>query len=378
MPHKEAPHQALPARGMVRPAPTVWWFSALNLLASLKLTLVVLVALGAGVLIAYLSEVRTTWALVVPLTMFAVNLSAAIATKPAFRRQTALLVFHLALIAIVLLIAIGRLTYLKGTLELGKGEFFNGSLTTSEAGPLHYGNLKEVRFTNEGFEIDYAQAPLPAESPVKLITGDNPPAAAASIPATGEQISDARGVQRGATRNRVRWFDKTGGEHAAEIGDHEPLVIQGYRFYTSPNKGFAPVFIWIPDNDQPIKGSIHLPAYPVHEYKQILEWTPPGSALKLWTQLQFDEVILDPARPSQFRIPKRHKIVIRNGADRHELLPGSRVRFPGGVLLYDSLTIWMGYTVFYDWTISWLFAASIVAVLSLAWFFWQKFAARPW
>jgi len=54
------------------------------------------------------------------------------------------------------------------------------------------------------------------------------------------------------------------------------------------------------------------------------------------------------------------------------------VRFPGGVLLYDSLTIWMGYTVFYDWTISWLFAASIVAVLSLAWFFWQKFAARPW
>ena len=185
-------------------------------------------------------------------------------------------------------------------------------------------------------------------------------------------------MQRGATRNRVRWFDEAGNEHAAVIGDQQSLVILGYKFYTSFNKGFAPVFVWKPDIGAPAKGSIHLPSYPINEYKQASEWTPPGSILKLWTQLQFDEVLLDPAKPSQFRLPERHKIVIRHGTNRHELQPGDRVKFPGGVLLYEGLSTWMGYTVFYDWTISWLLLASIVAVLSLAWHFWRKFAARPW
>ena len=36
-------------------------------LASLKLTLVILLLLGIGVVVSYLSEVRTTWALVLPL-----------------------------------------------------------------------------------------------------------------------------------------------------------------------------------------------------------------------------------------------------------------------------------------------------------------------
>ncbi|MDH4234943.1 MAG: cytochrome c biogenesis protein ResB [Gallionella sp.] len=315
----------------------------LHHLASLKLTLVVLVALGAGVLAAYLSEVRTTWMLVGPLTLFAVNLSAAVATNPVFQRQIPLLVFHLALIVIVLLIAVGRLTYLNGTLELTNGVPFNGELTSSEAGPLHRGNLKGVRFVNEGFEIDYAT-----------------------------------GVKRGQTRNRVRWWDEDGGERAAVIGDQHPLEILNYKFYTSSNKGFAPLFVWMPDNGEPIKGAVHLPSYPTQEYKQQQEWILPGSGLKLWTQLQFDEIILDPARPSQFRLPERHKIVVRHGTDRHEMQPGDHVKFPGGMLVYEGLTSWMGYTVFYDWTISWLLYASIVAVLSLAWHFWRKFAERPW
>lgn len=312
-------------------------------LASLKLTLVVLVALGVGVLAAYFSEVRTTWMLVVPLTLFALNLSAAVVTNPVFLRQTPLLVFHLALIAIVLLVAIGRLTYLKGTLELTNGITFDGELTSSEAGPLHNGNLAGLRFVSEGFEIGYHA-----------------------------------GLKRAATHNRVRWFDEAGNEQTAVIGDQYPLMIQGYKFYTSNNKGFAPVFVWIPDGREPIKGSIHLPSYPVNEYRQALEWTPPGSMLKLWTQLQFDEIILDPAKPTQFRLPERYRIVVRHGTNRHEMQPGDRVKFPGGILVYEELTAWMGYTVFYDWTISWLLAASILASLSLAWHFWKKFAARPW
>ena len=317
--------------------------SVCRALASLKLTLLVLFVLGIGVIAAYLSETQITWILAGPLTLFAVNLSAAVATNAVFQRQKPLLVFHLALIVIVLLIAAGRLTYLKGTLELTKDIPFAGELTSTEAGPLHRGRLADVRFVNEGFEIDYAA-----------------------------------GVKRGATRNRIRWFDDDGYEHTTVIGDQQFLTIHGYKFYTSHNKGFSPVFVWMPDIGAPSRGSINLPSYPVHEYQQALEWMPPGSGLKLWTQLQFDEVILDPAKPSEFRLPERHKIVIRHGANRYELQPGDQVRFSGGVLLYEGLSSWMGYTVFYDWTIFWLLVASVVAVLSLAWHFWVKFAARPW
>jgi cytochrome c biogenesis protein len=56
----------------------------LLMLASLKLTLVILVVLGIGVVVAYLSETRTIWALVLPLTLCAANLMAAIATNGIF------------------------------------------------------------------------------------------------------------------------------------------------------------------------------------------------------------------------------------------------------------------------------------------------------
>jgi cytochrome c biogenesis protein ResB len=316
----------------------------LRALASLKLTLAILGGLAAGIIVSYNSEVRTTWALVLPLVLFAVNLSAAVATNAVFRRQGALLVFHLSLIAIVLLVAAGRLTYLKGQLELAEGMTFSGELKEFEAGPLHRPRLDRIPFVNEGFRIEYA-----------------------------------RGVRRGHTYNQVAWRDDAGRWQRAVIGDQDPLVLKGYRFYTSFNKGFAPTFLWIPESGEgPVLGTIHLPSFPIHEYTQALEWQPPGSGLTLWTGLQFDEVILDPQQPSEFRLPREHLIVVRLGESRWEMRPGERLRLPGGMLEYRGLRSWMGYTVFYDWTLPWLFAACALAVASLAWHFWRKFAARPW
>ena len=312
-------------------------------LASLKLTLVILLLLGIGVVVSYKSQVRTTWALVVPLALFAVNLTSAVLTKPVFRQQRALLVFHLALITIILLVAAGRLTYLKGTLEVGEGEWFDGTLTSSESGPWHWWRVDRVSFVNEGFSIDYAP-----------------------------------GVRRGKTVNRVRWRDEDGAERSGVIGDLDALVLHGYRFYTSPNKGFAPTFSWHPHGGQATLGTIHLPGYPLNLYRQALEWTPPGSRLKLWTMLQFDEVILDPAKPSEFRLPKEYRIVMRSGDERWEMQPGESRELGDGTLVYEGLRAWMGYTVYSDWTIRWLLAACVVAVLSLARHFWKKFAAKPW
>lgn len=317
---------------------------ALGALASLKLTLAILAALGGGTMVAYLSEARTTWALVLPLAAFSVNLAAAVATNPVFRRQTALLMFHLALIAIVLLIAVGRLTYLKGQLELAQGQVFDGQLTQEESGPWHPRRLDAVRFSNQGFTIGYA-----------------------------------KGMRRAATRNQVAWTAPDGRPRQAVIGDQDPLILEGYRFYTNFNKGFAPVFVWRPHSGaSPQLGAVHLPAYPLHEYRQAQEWQPPGSRSPLWIMLRFDEVILDPEKPSEFRLPTEHRLVVRAGEARRELKPGDAMHLAEGVLVYQGLRSWMGYTVFYDFTLPWLLAACILAVASLAWHFWRKFSARPW
>ncbi len=311
--------------------------------ASLRLTLVILLLLALGTVAALTQTVPPTWALSVPLALCALNLGAAMATNVAFRRQMPLLVFHLALLAIIVLVATGRMTYLKGHVELSEGGVFDGALTGSESGPWHVSRLDRVRFANLGFEIDYQP-----------------------------------GIKRGSTRNRVVWVDPEGVERQGTIGDTVPLMLQGYRFYTSFNKGFAPRFLWQPVTGAAERGTIHFPSYPIHEYGQALEWTPPGSELKLWTQLQFDEVLLDPERTSQFRLPEHHKLVVRHGESRRELAQGERLSLPGGVLQYEGLTTWMGYTVFYDWTIPWLLAACGLAVASLGLHFWTKFRSRPW
>lgn len=316
---------------------------ALRLLASLRLTLALIAFLGCGVAFAYLREEARTWPLVVPLVLLALNLLAAVLTNVAFRRQTALLVFHLALVVLLLLIAAGRLTYLNGYVGVTEGVPFDGTLSESDAGPMHRGDLSRVQFVNNGFRIDYAP-----------------------------------GLQRGATRNEVTWLGPDGRWQEALIGDQEPLVSSGYRFYTTFNKGFAPTFRWRNADGLDLRGSVQLPPYPLNEYSQAAEWTPPGSALSIWVMLDIDEVLLDPSEHTSFRLPERYKLVVRIGRDRHEMRPGDLLRTADGELEFEGLRSWMGYRVFYDWTLPWLLSACAVAVMSLAAHFWKKFTVKPW
>lgn len=318
----------------------------LGALGSLKLTLLILVALGIGIMVTYRDVAKTIWPMVVPLSLCAVNLLAAIATRPIFRRQLPLLLFHISLLTIIILVGIGRMTFLKGQVELVEGQEFDGSLTKQESGPWHSKDYAQLRFINEGYTIDYAA-----------------------------------GVRRGATQNKVRYLNENGLAQVATIGDNIPMILNGYRFYTSFNKGFAPVFLWhssLSPGAQPVLGSVNLPAYPIHEYRQALEWVLPGTDITAWTMLQFDEVILDPEKPSEFRLPTQYKLIVRIGDTRRELQPGEAIELPQGRLVFDGLRSWMGYTVFYDWTLHWLLAVCTLAVLALSWHFWRKFAARPW
>lgn len=319
-------------------------FLAWERLASLRLTMGSLIALACAVLFSYQGQVNSTWALALPLAMLAINLLAAVATRPLLRAQRALLLFHLGLVAMVLLLAAGRLTYLRGSVEVTEGAEFDGELTAFEAGPWHGAGLAQVRFVNNGFRIAYS-----------------------------------KGVQRDKTHNAVSYPDANGWARHDEIGDQTPLILNGYRFYTTPNKGFAPTFIWYPaGGGAPLMGAVHLPSYPVHEYRQARDWVLPGTTIKVWTMLQFDERILDPARSSEFRLPAKYQVIVRVGEQRHELQPSQSIELPQGRLVFDGLRTWMGYAVFYDWTIQWLLAVCALSVGALGWHFWGKFAARPW
>lgn len=312
-------------------------------LASLKLTLAAILWLAAAVAWSFDTGASATWSLAAPLALIAVNLLAAVATHPAFRRNLPLLVFHLCLIAIVLLVAASRLTYLRGRAELSSGETFTGALVDREAGPLHAGALASVRFVNDGFEIDYAA-----------------------------------GRRRADTRNTVRVAGPDGRPRAVVVGDDRPLVAAGYRFYTSPNKGFAPRLRWTPAGGEPMRGTVHMPPYPVYENVQVARWTPAGANVTLVIALEIGEVLIDPDRPARFRMPAAPRLVVGEGSDAVTLAPGAAASVAGGTLAFEGLTTWMGYTVHYDPAMPWLLAACLMACASIGAHFARRFRARPW
>lgn len=318
----------------------------LTRLASLKLTLAVFVFLGVSVTLAYFNEVRTSPWLVLSLSLLALNLLAAIATNRHFRRQLPLMVFHLALLAIVILVAVGRLTYLKGRVEVVEGESFDGQFIEVDAGPLHpWGGLKDAGFVNRGFRILYAPGPV-----------------------------------RIGTENLVTWEDGDGRQQQSVIGDHTPLVRNHYRFYANWTKGFALMFGWQPRQGEAVVGSVNLPSYPANALKQAQRWSLPGEAEEVWAMLQFEGELI-PEAGGEFRVPDEYTVVVRQGDKRWELNPRSgatSIDLPGGRLSYLGLRTWMGYHVAWDRTMPWLLAAAIVAVLALGWHFWRKFAAQPW
>lgn len=269
----------------------------------------------------------------------ALNLAAAVVVHPAFRRRFALLVAHLALLALVLAAGLGRLLALDGRFELTEGVTFDGQLLDRRSGALHRERLSRLRFAHHGFEIDYAP-----------------------------------GRKRGATRNAVSWVDVEGRAHRAVIGDHVPLVLDGHRFYTSSNKGFAPVLRWHPDGGEATRGAVHLPSYPMHELRQSRAWTLPDGR-EAWVMLDFDEALIPPEAAAQFRRPAVHRLVLRLGDERHELAPGASAVLAGGVLTYEGLSTWMGYRVAYDPTLPWLLVSSLAAALALLWHYIATFRA---
>jgi cytochrome c biogenesis protein len=320
-------------------------------LASLRLTLLALILLAITVASTYVERQNMTWPLALPLGLLAINLLAALWVQPAIRKTPWLLAFHLALLALLVLAALGRLTYLKARIEVTEGQAFDGIAVELEAGPWHRKRLDRIGFVNQQLVIDYSAATT---------------------------------IQ--ATRNQVRWRDAAGHWHDATLRENEPLTIFGYRLYVTSGKGFAPVFAWHPETGQSSVGAIHLPKFPSDRFAQQSEWQLPDGRTKLWAQLLFDQPVLVAGQPSQLNSRQDSRVVLwaeppagRPGpATRHELRPGDVIALPGGKLEYRELRLWMGYLVYYDWTVPWLLAAALSAAAALSGHFLNKFRATRW
>ncbi|MFQ5470106.1 MAG: cytochrome c biogenesis protein ResB [Gammaproteobacteria bacterium] len=315
--------------------------NALRSLASTKLTLFGMAMLGIGAALSYDNPVNTpVWVLVIPMALLALNLFSAILTNGKINRNSGLLLFHISLLTIVILAAIGRLTHMEARIELAEGSSFSrDELFDVKSGVFHNGSLDDVRFVQESYTVDYAPR-----------------------------------LTRGSTRNSLRVLDANDGWRQQVIGDDTPLVINGYRFYTTFNKGFSTVLTWIPERGAPITGIVNMPSYPLFSFRQANSWSPPGSEeVKFW--LQLDTGLSEEKAWTLDRNKTESKLVVKVANRRVELNPGEAVQLSSGKLRYERLSSWMGYKLFYDPTLYWLFISAIFGIIGLSLHYWKKFGS---
>jgi cytochrome c biogenesis protein len=316
--------------------------------SSLKLTLVLFFIFGASVVAWHFTEhALKDWLITIPLLFLAFNLMAALLTNKIFRHQGWLLLFHIALLLLLLLVGISQITKLIGSVEVTNGTVYDQSSAQWQQGVFHPNRLDKLQFKLEHFVINY-------------------------------EPNAAGNAQRLDTQAYLTWQDEEGGVKKGIVGDRVPLELYGYKLYTTYNKGFAPTFRWVPHEGAPIMGAVHLPAWPANEFNQANDLQIPGTSYKIWLRLRFFDPIFSSTEPSIFRIPNNSVLIVRVGEQRHELQKGQSIEFPTGRLEFLGLNTWMGFQIFYDWSLPWILAVSLLAVFGLGGHFRQKFAPTPW
>ncbi|NMG44984.1 hypothetical protein GPA22_14750 [Aromatoleum toluvorans] len=313
-------------------------------LASPKLSAVFFVIMAAGALWAKAPGHSATLAMLVPFSLLTLNLLAAIVTNRRFRADLPLLVFHLALLALAVTLVVARLTYFEGQAAVTVGTSFDGNLIAEESGPLHTRRVAELRFTNLGF---------------------------------AEHQPD-RGRYR-TTYNRIRWQSGDGRTQTADIGDDVPLVLAGYRIYTSRYRGFSPVFRWTAAAGTDEWGTVQLRDSNNGAFAGANDWTLPDGRTA-WLMVDTD----DPAaaregahvRTNLGAGGEAQRLILRIDDARHTLSPGDQLELAGGTLTYVRLDSWMGYRIVADPTRPWLLGAVALGVIALVWFY-ARIVFRP-
>ena len=305
--------------------------------ASLRLTLAAMILLALTVLLAYRGNMLSGNWIVLPIAVLALNLIGAIATNPRIHRSPALLVFHACLLLLAVLAGVNLLTRFEARVEIVEGEPFSAEkVQVVTRGPWHRGGPDAVRFVQGPVEVDYAAANTRQRTRSTLYRADDP------------------------------------ADKPVILGENQAMTSHGYRFVTTSNKGFAVMMSWHDAGGEPIAGAIHLPSYPLYEWKQENVWTTPaGQAVTVRLAL--------PGRPPPggawtLRAPGNDaRLEVGAGNGQRQLVSGESILLNGGRLRFDGVRVWMGYRIDYDGWLPAMFVTALLAVVSIGWHFHGRF-----
>ena len=112
-----------------------------------------------------------------------------------------------------------------------------------------------------------------------------------------------------------------------------------------------------------------------HQERQLAPVTPSGLEL----DLELAPAVFPADRAWTLSAQRAGPGVFLDQGDgaRSELSGGEILRVPGGFVRLEKLGMWMGYRVFYEPTLPWLFTTALLALAALTWWFWIRFARSP-
>lgn len=301
--------------------------SVVNAFASLRLTSAALVALAA---LAVAGRVWTSmphaW-MALPAGVIAVNLAAALAVHPRLRARRALAVFHWALIGLCVLVAVSVLGRFEGEVEVVTGTAFDpAEVRVTEAGPWAGSGVDDISFVQGDLSVDY----LPA-----------------------------------LRRQQVRTSVVIDGQ-VRQIDDLSPLEAAGYRFSATANKGFAVMLAWRGADGEVMRGAVHLPSYPVNDWRQSNLWrTPTGEEVTISFH-PTQRVPMD--RAWTFSKERAEgSIYLRTSSGERLLESGLAVDLRGGTVTAEGVRLWVGYSIERDPAMPWLFIVAAIGIAALGW-----------
>jgi hypothetical protein len=271
------------------------------------------------------------------LCLLVCNLLAAVVVRPQFRRQPGLLMFHLCLAALAGLAALETLTVFDGQVEQAEGTPFNADhVDVVKQGPWHEPDRLHA--------IQFVQGPITVEYRPELLRGD--------------------------TSSTV--FQNVGGKpQAIAFGGTRALRSLGYRFVTTPNKGFALTLVWTDESGAQVAGNVHMPSYPLLEWTQSQAWeTPGGEDVSLHLDLPpapVERAWLLSGATFGGRVTLR-----KSDGTEQALQPGVPIALMGGTLELSRVGLWIGYRVESNGVLPWMFASAALGVAALGWHFWRN------
>lgn len=312
----------------------------LTRLGSLRLTLLGMVALLIITLATYKSTVWSINWVALPLGLLSINLLSAIMLNRRFRQQGGLMLFHLGLLAIIVLAAFGTLTSFDARLEMTEGQAFNAAdVEVIHQGTWHSNQLQQADFVQGKVEVDFVSAQRRGKTQSQII-----------LPGRGSEPIDMI------------------------IGDKVTFEKEGYRFLTTGNKGYSIILTWIDDNGGMSTGAINMPSYPFFEWKQENEWVAPdGERVLLKLELP-DNQRPDPMAAWTLTSDQVNASLIVHTSDgRHVLQQGDNLALKKGSIRFDDIRIWMGYRIDYNAMLIWQFLAASIAIIGLSYHFKKRF-----